>query len=123
MHAVYNKESGVILRFVDSANIGLQCAPGEAYVECSDTTATHIEGPGKTPVTRERAVPRCSEEAVVRRMRMHRNQLLFGSDWTQLPDAPLTTEQKQAWAEYRQQLRDFPETCDPNNPAWPTPPK
>ena len=37
-----------------------------------------------------------------------RNQLLSESDWTQLPDSPLTTEKKTEWATYRQQLRDMP---------------
>ncbi len=52
-------------------------------------------------------------------IRMRRNQLLTACDWTQLPDVVLTTEQKATWVEYRQQLRDFPETCDPDNPIWP----
>ena len=56
-------------------------------------------------------------------IRTKRNQLLTECDWTQLPDAPLTTEQKQSWAAYRQQLRDFPSTCDPYNPVWPTKPQ
>jgi hypothetical protein len=46
--------------------------------------------------------------------------LLQASDWSQLPDVPLTTEQKQAWAEYRQELRDAS-----NQEGWPytwTPP-
>lgn len=38
-------------------------------------------------------------------VRVHRNKLLAESDWTQLPDAPVD---KQAWAEYRQALRDLP---------------
>ena len=40
-------------------------------------------------------------------MRTARNQLLSASDWTQLPDA---TCDRQAWATYRQALRDFPAT-------------
>jgi len=40
-------------------------------------------------------------------MRAIRNDLLAQSDWTQLPDAPCDT---QAWATYRQALRDFPAT-------------
>ena len=40
-------------------------------------------------------------------MRTARNQLLTASDWTQLPDA---TCDRQAWATYRQALRDFPAT-------------
>ena len=41
------------------------------------------------------------------RMRLHRDRLLKESDWTQLPDAPVD---RQAWATYRQALRDFPAT-------------
>ena len=40
-------------------------------------------------------------------MRAVRNDLLSQSDWTQLPDAPVNRE---AWATYRQALRDFPAT-------------
>ena len=45
-----------------------------------------------------------------------RNKKLLASDWTQLPDAPVD---KEAWAEYRQKLRDLPETTDPLNIVWP----
>jgi hypothetical protein len=55
-------------------------------------------------------------------IRAIRNQLLAESDWTRLDDVSLTAEQKTAWLLYRQQLRDFPETCDPANPVWPIPP-
>jgi hypothetical protein len=34
-----------------------------------------------------------------------RSRLLIASDWTQLPDVPLAT--KEAWAVYRQALRDI----------------
>jgi hypothetical protein len=40
-------------------------------------------------------------------MRFARNSLLTASDWSQLPDAPVDRE---AWATYRQTLRDFPAT-------------
>ena len=45
-------------------------------------------------------------------VRGKRNLLLAQTDWTQLPDAPLTEEQKQSWADYRQQLRDLPQTFE-----------
>ena len=41
------------------------------------------------------------------RMRIHRDRLLAESDWTQVADAPVD---RQAWATYRQVLRDFPAT-------------
>lgn len=43
-------------------------------------------------------------------MRYYRNRLLVDSDWTQLPDAPVDAA---AWANYRQQLRDFPNSWTP----------
>jgi len=50
------------------------------------------------------------DEWLIERMRLHRNRLLAESDWTQLPDTPID---RQAWAVYRQALRDFPATWTP----------
>lgn len=50
-------------------------------------------------------------------LRAIRDRMLRESDWTQLPDAPVNA---QAWAAYRQALRDLPEnTPDPADPVWP----
>jgi len=57
------------------------------------------------------------------KLRIDRNTKLKACDWTQMPDAPLTDEQKASWRTYRQSLRDLPEdTTDPANPVWPTQP-
>ena len=55
-------------------------------------------------------------------LRKQRDQLLSSSDWTQMPDSPLTDAKKAEWATYRQQLRDLPSTADPANPTWPSKP-
>ena len=56
-------------------------------------------------------------------LRSKRATLLNKSDWTQVPDSPLSDEQKAAWATYRQQLRDLPSnTTDVFNIVWPTQP-
>lgn len=47
-------------------------------------------------------------------MRAKRDMLLAASDWTQAADAPVD---KQAWATYRQALRDFPATWTPGPTA------
>jgi hypothetical protein len=47
------------------------------------------------------------EEYLFERMRNHRDRLLKESDWTQVADSPVDRE---AWATYRQALRDFPAT-------------
>lgn len=52
-----------------------------------------------------------TDEYLIGQMRNFRNMLLQGSDWTQVADAPVN---KQAWAEYRQALRDFPSTWVPS---------
>jgi hypothetical protein len=55
-------------------------------------------------------------------LRNNRNSLLSASDWTQLPDSNPPSG-KEAWAVYRQALRDLPaNTTDPDNPSWPIPP-
>lgn len=53
-----------------------------------------------------------------------RKLLLNSSDWTQIPNGPLTQEQQQAWAVYRQQLRDITtQSGYPFNVIWPTQPE
>jgi hypothetical protein len=41
-------------------------------------------------------------------LKFERNRLLSLCDWTQLADVVLSDEAKQAWNQYRQQLRDLP---------------
>ena len=52
-----------------------------------------------------------------------RQQLLTESDWTQIPNGPLSTEQQAAWATYRQELRDITaQSGYPFDIVWPTAP-
>lgn len=63
-----------------------------------------------------------AEEIIIawRNIRLKRNKLLADSDWTQFPDSPVN---KEAWATYRQLLRDLPQnTTDPFSPVWPQQP-
>jgi len=46
-------------------------------------------------------------------LRKIRNALLRDSDWTQVNDSPLTDQEKQDWAIYRQALRDLPANSNP----------
>lgn len=55
-----------------------------------------------------------------REVRMIRNSRLASSDWTQLPDAPLSIEARQAWAEYRAALRDITKSASPFQIEWPS---
>lgn len=58
-------------------------------------------------------------------VREYRDQLLTESDYTQLPDVPLTSAQVAAWRVYRQALRDYPKQINVQHwsgPAWPVAP-
>lgn len=55
-------------------------------------------------------------------VRAERDAKLAASDWTQLPDVPLTTEERDQWVVYRQELRNVTSQPDPFNIVWPTPP-
>lgn len=58
------------------------------------------------------------------KFREERNLRLIRSDWTQLPDAPISGEEKSLWTEYRQQLRDLPaQEGFPWYIHWPVAPK
>ena len=59
-------------------------------------------------------------------LRKLRNQRIVLTDWTQLPDAPLTDAQKTEWQTYRQALRDVPlnnsNVTSLDEVVWPTEP-
>ena len=65
-------------------------------------------------------------ELLLNDVRAARNAKLASSDWTQLPDAQLSEEEKLAWQIYRQELRDIIGSVDGitsvNDVSWPTKP-
>lgn len=46
-------------------------------------------------------------------LRNVRNKLLIDSDWTVMPDSPLSDSKKTEWKTYRQALRDLPKGASP----------
>jgi hypothetical protein len=63
-------------------------------------------------------------------LRVLRNQRLSDCDWTQMSDVSVTEEQKISWKNYRQLLRDLPESItdpkqlvvNPTDSNWPIKP-
>ena len=53
--------------------------------------------------------PNATNEQKWRQIRLARNSELAATDYTQLPDSPVD---KEAWAQYRQALRDLPNQSD-----------
>jgi hypothetical protein len=56
-------------------------------------------------------------------IRDERVRLLTACDWTQLADAPLTDTERVTWQQYRQALRDLPQTYpNPDDVVFPEKP-
>lgn len=87
-YTVFNSD-GKVVRYINATTdeLSFKVAEGETYQE------------GRISVV--------DVQAEIRQMR---DNLLSASDWTQFADVPLTSEQKQNWINYRQQLRDLPGT-------------
>lgn len=93
--------------------------PGEEWVVRGDV----LEWLSDTDVPSEAEMAEGEVLLGWKMVRAERDVMLAASDWTQMPDAPLTAAEKQAWAVYRQTLRDIPQDfATPDAVVWPTPP-
>lgn len=64
--------------------------------------------------------PTPSNEELLNIIRKRRDEMLTASDWTQMPDSPLSPSVKDAWKTYRQELRDMPgNVSNLLSPEWP----
>ena len=130
---IFNPLTGKILRVVSCpvGIAGLQCRPGEDWIEGGyQDDSFYVQSLTAVPMpprpsanhvfnyTTKQWEPDCALAWAA--VKAKRNRLLSACDWTQLPDVPPPT--KEAWATYRQALRDVPEQPDPFNIAWPAPP-
>ncbi|PZO89076.1 MAG: hypothetical protein DI623_11395 [Sphingomonas sanxanigenens] len=92
---------------------------GRAIVDVPAEMVAAIEG--GWPLVSTGGVPSLSDTPHLNNLRQRQVQLLSATDETQQPDRP--EEFRTAWAIYRQELRDWPQTeTDPANPTEPTPP-
>lgn len=134
IYTIYITATGEISRTVQTDDIDLQIQSGESYLEGSiDSSVYYIDNgvavdiPAKTSpyavfdfTTKQWVLV---ENLAIADVLPKRQRLLYASDWTQIPNGPLTTQQQAAWATYRQELRDIPEQSGyPFNVIFPTPP-
>lgn len=135
IYTIYNNTTGEISRTVQTNRIDLQLQRDESYVQGAiDSSIYYIENgvaveiPPKTSpyavfdFTSKQWV--LVETLAIADILPKRQRLLASSDWTQLPNGPLTQEQQIAWATYRQQLRDITaQSGYPTNVIWPVAPQ
>jgi hypothetical protein len=134
MYTIYSEINGQIIRIVQTNDIELQLQDGQSYLEGSiDDSAYYIEN--GVPVAIPPKPDQYSvfdytikqwvqnEKMAIASVSQKRQKLLYASDWTQLPNGPLSSEQQTAWATYRQALRDITSQPGyPTNVIWPTQP-
>lgn len=133
-YTIYSDTTGQILRIVQTTDIQSQLQSGESYIEGSvDDSAYYIENGAPVAIpakpdqysvfdfTTKQWVQ--NETMAISDVSLKRQKLLYATDWTQIPNGPLTTQQQAAWATYRQELRDIPSQSGyPFNVIFPTPP-
>jgi len=129
MFTFYDTSNGKVL-FVsdlqseDNASNIAAVTEGSSYVSGEYPSDLYVFNDGQPVMKSDDDLAAEASNIAWMRMKDVRNSVLSQCDWTQMPDSPLTDEQKQAWATYRQALRDLPEnTADPRNPTWPTKPE
>lgn len=104
-------ENGTVHSFYDDT-IQVEAAEGQ--------TLFHASGYHSLEIGQELPATLTTTEAKLHSLRIERNRLLVASDWTQLPDSPLSEVDRSLWAVYRQALRDMTETVeDLDAPVWP----
>ena len=108
---------------IDIPAVLLHIRPGAEWSLNGDTLDGLTMFDGSEPPTQadiEAAWPAVEAARWTATMRDERDRLLAASDWAMTSDAPTD---KQAWADYRQALRDFPATWTPGPVAdFPDPP-
>lgn len=117
-YTLYNEGTGEI-----EANMSTRKVPKRPHVVGRYRKETHkiVDGQVVERVEGEKDLIRKAYASS--ELRIKRNATLASSDWTQVPDSPLSDQERQQWATYRQALRDLPaNTPDPLNVTWPEPP-
>lgn len=104
IYTVYDIATGMIKQVTSINPVALDAVleAGEAVYEGEVDTSVYDRIVDGAPVE---AAPVFNPES---HARIIRNLMLENSDWTQVPDSPLTDPQKEAWRTYRQALRDLP---------------
>jgi hypothetical protein len=134
-YTIYNQATGHILRIVQTTDIQSQLQYGESYLDGSIDDSAYYIANGEAVAIPAKPDQYCvfdfetkqwvqQESLAIADVLPKRQRMLYASDWTQIPNGPLNAEQQQAWADYRQQLRDITSQSGyPFNVVWPTPPQ
>jgi len=125
-YVVYNEQGDIVKtgHCVDG-DLSLQAGVGETVIEGILGEGAHHVVDGLIVA---KPAPSDSDKTtlVMEQVRRDRDLMLSSTDWTQVPDSPLTAEQRSEWQMYRQRLRDLPSdyshVTSLEDVVWPDPP-
>ena len=110
-YIVYNADGKILKTGICPDNmIDAQAGDHYSMEGVADDATQKIAG--GTVVDKIKSNSELNESALID-LRQHRDSLLSQTDWTQIPDAPISDSEKERYKIYRQKLRDMPqEYCD-----------
>ena len=120
-------QDGTILRTgsCPDAMFDLQKDADELIMEGVANDASKIIQDGKI-VEKPAPSDTLKNDAAILELRLRRDLILASTDWTQLPDSPLSDSAKNEWQEYREKLRNLPsenqDILDIDDVSFPAPP-
>ena len=128
-YIVYDSD-GIIVRtgICSQHDLHLQTIDGQFVIEGEADDASKMIVDGKIVDKPETIYTDADlNNQVLKIIRVKRRDKLAESDWTQMPDSPLSDSKKAEWATYRQALRDVPannsDATDLSDIIWPTKPE
>ena len=100
---------------------------GESYIEGTYSTDNFIVVDSVAVAKSSEVITQQNKAQAQLDLRNYRGAMLDSSDWTQVPDSPLSDTKKTEWATYRQALRDLPPAYSNieniSEVTWPTAPE
>jgi hypothetical protein len=81
-----------------------------------------VQTPRQEPVIDPEQAEQTARANFLVNLRKQRNILLEATDWTVMPDSPLSQQKKDDYIAYRQALRDLPQTVTYDTLFWPVKP-
>lgn len=125
---LFDKTTGVIFSCADLSDNQLNMLLADKpHLDYINVYTVGVKNIAVDPVTKKLIKVTPPPVDIANLIRQYRIGLLASSDWTQMPDSPLSDAKRAEWAAYRQALRDLPDTGSNVNSiddvVWPTPPQ
>jgi hypothetical protein len=133
MYHLVNRLTGAIVgvcagkNYLQHQNDEIIVIEGDADRNTHCYDSNNLTSSGIKQIQFEKIQQESNDKEVKKHLRNKRLQKLKQSDWTQLPDSPLSDSKKAEWSAYRQALRDIPQTYSDatslDDIIWPTRPE